>query len=98
MSRKPAVTYAFFSAVADAAYQHLKPDHPCAQFFMKAQKSGTEKDMNVAMDAVRLLPIAQRDRILCAAKRKLKQEAHILEWIMVKVGSPTDIPPGATRH
>lgn len=98
MPKKLTVSHTFFSAVADIVYQRLGLDHPCSQFFMKAYELGTEEDMRVAMDAVRLLPTAQREHILSAAHRKLNEEARLLKWVMAKVDLPTDIPPTATRH
>ena len=97
-SEKPQTSYAFFNAVARIVAECLGDSHACTRLFSEARASSDSSQMDKAMQAVRTLPTAHRDHVLGTAKRLMSDDARFQQWVMKKIGSPTDIPPDRTNH
>ena len=81
-----------FAALAESAEELLGSGDPCAQALREAASSGAADDMSRAETCLKLLPDADRDRIMEAAHRRLRSDPTSL-----LLRAPM-IPPEAKPH
>ena len=81
-----------FAALAESAEELLGSDDPCAQALKEAAGSGAAGDMSRAETCLKLLPDADRNRVMEAAHRRLRSDPTSL-----LVRAPM-MPPGEKPH
>jgi hypothetical protein len=63
-----------FTALADAAEQHLGAGDACTLALRQAGTSGAASDIALAEAALKALPETMRDRFMAAAHRALRED------------------------
>lgn len=87
-----------FAAMVEVAAEFFGEDHSTTKALREALSSPHSDAIERGVALIHALPTAHRDHILGHANLKLNQEAKVLSWLMERTGTPTEIPPGETKH
>jgi len=91
-------TVALLDAIAAVAKEHLGPNHDCVRAITEAMKSHEGEPGERILAAVNELPTAHRDNVLLQAKKRMNEEADVLNLLGRCAGLPGKIPPDVTQH
>lgn len=88
----------YFKYYIEVAAELLGEEDSCTKSLRTMFASDASDAIDRGMAVIRALPERQRDHILLHGKTRAVEDAKLQEWLMKKVGSPTDIPPNRNIH
>lgn len=98
MKDSPPVNHERFMAMVKVAAELLGEEDSITKALREALTDPHPDAIKRGVALIRALPIAQRDHIFGESKRRLDEEAKFYKQLMEMTGTPTDIPPGETKH
>jgi hypothetical protein len=87
------VSRLYFEQYVEVAAELLGEEDSCTKSLRVLLTSEAPDAIPKGMALIASLPTTQRDHILLHGKNRAIENAKVQEWLMNKVGSPTDIPP-----